>query len=272
MPLERIEMRRIRLVIEYDGTNYVGWQVQPNGLAIQQVLQRELLKITGERIALHASGRTDSGVHALCQVAHFDTGARMPADKFAIALNTGLPSDIRVRWSEEAPPAFHARFSAMKKQYRYTLQLGPHARVLTRNIALHVHGPLHLSKMEYAAAAVVGEHDFRAFKAAGSAVENTVRTIYASNWSREGEYLYYDVMGSGFLYNMVRILVGTMLDIGKGFLKETAMETALLSGLREDAGATAPAHGLALMRVCYPDFDTDTLSSATLASGLLPVL
>ncbi|MDL2218627.1 tRNA pseudouridine(38-40) synthase TruA [Christensenellaceae bacterium OttesenSCG-928-M15] len=252
-------MRRIRLIIEYDGTNYVGWQTQKNGLAIQAVIENELYKITGERISLHASGRTDSGVHALAQVAHFDTGVRMPAEKFSIALNTGLPRDIRVLYSGETDDAFHSRFSAKRKRYRYTLQLGPHSRVFTRNTALHVHGSLDISLMQAAAIQALGEHDFLAFMAAGSRVESTVRTIYHSEWAKEGCLLHYNVEGSGFLYNMVRILAGTMLDVGKRLIPSDSIERALLSRNRNDAGATAPAHGLTLMRVWYKGFDTQDI-------------
>lgn len=249
-------MRRIRLIIEYDGTNYVGWQTQPNGLAIQQVIEQELYSVTGEEISLYASGRTDSGVHALAQVAHFDTNARMPADKFAFALNSGLPRDIRIRYSAEAEEDFHARFSAKRKQYRYTLQAGDHAHVFLRNTALHVHGRLNEDVLHQMAKDAIGAHDFHAFMAANTSMENTVREIYRSEWTREGELFYYDVEGNGFLYNMVRILVGTMLAAAKGTLPPGAMQKALSSGRREDAGPTAPAHGLTLMRVVYPDFDT----------------
>jgi len=249
-------MRRIRMVIEYDGTNYVGWQTQPNGVAVQALIEGALEKVTGERIVLHGSGRTDSGVHARAQVAHFDTGARMAADKFAFALNTFLPRDIRVLRSEETSEEFHARFNAKDKQYRYTVQLGPHSRVFTRNTALHLHHKPDLAAMQRAAADVVGEHDFRAFMSAGVTMENTVRTVYRSAWTQEGDLLYYDVAGSGFLYNMVRILVGTMLEIGSGKRGEDAIRLALESRDRSDAGATAPAHGLMLYRVRYADFDT----------------
>lgn len=248
--------RRIRLIIEYDGTNYVGWQNQKNGVSVQQVMECALKKLTGEQIALHASGRTDSGVHALAQVAHFDTRARMDADKFAFALNTFLPRDIRVRFSGEAPEAFHARFDAKRKAYRYTLQTGPHARVFTRNTALHVHGGLDLDAMQTAAEQVVGTHDFRAFMASGSKVESTVREVYRSEWLQDGAYLHYEVEGNGFLYNMVRILVGTMLEVGRGKSDPNCMSRALASGMRACAGPTAPAQGLKLMRVCYADFDT----------------
>ncbi len=249
-------MRRIRLIIEYDGTAYVGWQTQPNGIAVQQLMEAALFKVTAEQICLHASGRTDSGVHALAQVAHFDTEARMPADKFAFALNALLPNDIRVRYSGEAPGGFHARFDAERKQYRYSIYHAEHARAFMRHTALHLHGAFDEALLFAAAAKIIGLHDFRAFMAAGSRVENTTREIYRSQWAREGNFLYYDVEGNGFLYNMVRILVGTMLDISKGVLPPQAMQAALQSGNRQDAGATAPAHGLMLMRVVYPGFDT----------------
>lgn len=250
-------MRRIRLVIEYQGARYVGWQRQPNGISVQACIEKAIFEITGETVSLQGSGRTDSGVHALAQVAHFDTQARMPGDKFAIALNMHLPQDIRILFSQDVSPDFHARFSAKEKSYRYTLQTGPHARVLHRERALHVHVPLDLPAMEAAAAMVVGTHDFRAFKSAGIEMENTTRQVLSSGWSREGILLHYDVTGTGFLYNMVRILVGTMLDIGRGYLPLSTMEEALLTGDRNRAGATAPAHGLTMMRVRYPDFDTD---------------
>ncbi len=249
-------MRRIRIIVEYDGTNYVGWQLQPNGVSIQQRLNEALFAVTGERTAIHGSGRTDSGVHALAQVAHFDTAARMDATKFAVAMNMSLPKDIRVLFSQEVSPDFHARFSAKQKTYRYTLQLGPHAHVFTRNTTLHIHTPLSLPAMAAAAEYLVGEHDFRAFMSAGIPMENTRRTIFASQWVQEGSYLHYSVTGNGFLYNMVRILVGTMLEVGTGKRTPESLQQALRSGNRTDAGPTAPAHGLTLLRVCYPDFDT----------------
>lgn len=250
-------MRRVRVIVEYEGTNYVGWQTQPNGVSVQETLERALKKVTGEHTAVHGSGRTDSGVHARAQVAHFDTTARMPADKFAVAMNMLLPEDIRVLFSEEAPDGFHARFSAREKRYRYTVQCGPHARVFSRNTALHVYAPLDLPAMRRAAADCAGTHDFAAFMSAGTTLEDTVRTVFASDWSGDGAFLHYDIAGSGFLYNMVRILAGTMLAIGRGRMPEDAVRRAINSGARADAGATAPAHGLTLMRVKYDDFDTD---------------
>jgi len=251
--------RRIRMIVEYDGTAYVGWQNQPNGTAIQELIERAILDITGEKVSLQGSGRTDSGVHARAQVAHFDTEARMAADKFAFALNTRLPRDIRVLYSEEAPEDFHARFSAKNKQYRYTVQLGPHARVFTRNTAFHCHYRLNTEAMQYAAQKLIGTHDFAAFMSSGTTMENTTRTIFLSEWERDGEYLFYDVAGNGFLYNMVRIIVGTMLEIGMGQREMDSIEQALCSGDRADAGATAPAKGLTLWRVCYDGFDTESI-------------
>lgn len=248
-------MPRIRLVIQYDGTNYVGWQTQPNGIAVQETIEKELEKLIGSRPALHASGRTDSGVHALAQVAHFDTDSRIPPEKFCYALNVGLPRDIRIIYSDEAE-GFHSRFDVIRKHYRYAVNNSPHAGVFDRNTALHYHYPLNMDSMQRAANALLGQHDFAAFKSTGTELESTVRIIYSAKWSREGNTLRFDISGSGFMYNMVRIIVGTMLEIGSGRRDERAIERALLTCDRSDAGATAPAHGLMLYRVEYNDFDT----------------
>lgn len=251
-------MTRIRLIVEYDGTDYVGWQVQPNGIAIQQLLEAQLHEITGEKTVLHASGRTDSGVHARAQVAHFDTPSRIPPEKISYALNTGLPQDIRILHSEEAPTDFHARFSVKEKHYRYKIHHAPHASALNGRYSLHIHTPLDFDAMQKASADILGEHDFRAFKSKGTALKSTVRNIYASQWTKEGHLLQYDVCGSGFMYNMVRILVGTMIEIGQGRKDSAALKNALVSLKRSDAGATAPAHGLELSRIVYDDgFDTE---------------
>lgn len=249
-------MKRVRLIIQYDGAGYVGWQTQPNGVAVQEVMEKELFKLTGEKAALHASGRTDSGVHALAQVAHFDTESRIPPEKFAYALNAGLPRDIRVKYSGEAPAEFHSRFDAKHKQYRYTVLNAPHADAFLRDRALHIHYRLDIGAMQRAADYAVGEHDFAAFKAAGSHVDSTVRTIFRSEWTQKGNLLFYDVEGNGFLYNMVRILTGTMLEIGMGRARPEAMREAVEGAARNLAGPTAPPEGLALVRVCYRDFDT----------------
>jgi len=252
-------MRRIRLIVEYDGTDYIGWQIQNNGVSVQQCLNEALHTVTGEEICVHGSGRTDSGVHARAQVVHFDTSVRMPADKFAIAMNMRLPHSIRVLFSEETNQDFHARFSVLEKSYRYSIQVGPHARVQTSGTTLHVHVPLDTDALHAAAKEILGTHDFTAFMAAGSSTENAVRTILKSEWLQQGSYLYYDVTGTGFLYNMVRILVGTMLEIAWDKRSSGAIARALTSGRRNDAGSTAPAKGLCLMRVRYENFDTETI-------------
>lgn len=250
-------MRRIRIILAYDGTQYVGWQTQPNGISVQETVERALGEVTKSQITLHGSGRTDSGVHAAAQVAHFDTEARMAADKFAIAANMRLPADIRLLYSEECDPAFHARFSAKRKTYCYTLHIGTHADVFTRNTALQLHRVPDFDAMQRAARDAIGTHDFRAFMSAGTTMENTVRTVEQSEWKQDGALWTYTVTGNGFLYNMVRILVGTMLEIGAHQRAENAIRTALETQRRTDAGPTAPAHGLMLRRVCYPDFDTE---------------
>ena len=254
-------MRRIRIIVAYDGTAYVGWQTQPNGVSVQETVERALLAVTKAPVTLHGSGRTDSGVHAAAQVAHFDTEVRMAADKFAIALNMHLPPDIRVLWSEECDPSFHARFSAKQKQYRYRIRVGMHADVFSRTTALQLHHMPDFAAMQRAAADVCGTHDFRAFMSSGTRMENTVRTVTQSEWTQDGPFWIYTVTGNGFLYNMVRILVGTMLEIGSHLRPEDSIKTALASTQRTDAGPTAPAHGLMLKRVIYPDFDTEEVLS-----------
>jgi len=248
--------RRIRIVVQYEGTNYVGWQLQENGVSIQQRLNEAIFAITGEHVRVHGSGRTDSGVHALTQVAHFDTSARMPASKFAVALNAHLPGDIRVLYSEETDETFHARFSAKSKTYRYSVLTGPSANVFTRNTSLHIHVPFDYDRLARAARDVRGEHDFAAFMSSGSKIESTVRTVTESFWEQSGPFLFYYVSANGFLYNMVRILVGTMLEIGVCSRPQDSILHAFETKNRSDAGPTAPAHGLTLVRVVYDDFDT----------------
>ena len=254
-------MRRIRLIISYDGTAYVGWQTQPNGVSIQETIEHALSRVTKEHIVLHGSGRTDSGVHAFAQVAHFDTEARMPADKIAIATNMFLPPDIRILFSEECSMDFHSRFSSKRKEYRYRIHIGTHSDVFSRNTALQLHHIPDFCILNDAARELIGEHDFHAFMSSGTSIDYTVRTIYKSEWIKEGPYLVYCVCGNGFLYNMVRIMVGTMLEIAFGNLPFTAISSAFSSGERSDLGPTAPAKGLALYRVIYDDFDTSEVLS-----------
>ena len=244
-------MRRIHLIIEYDGTNYAGWQRQSNALAVQQVLEDSLGRLTGEAIIVHGASRTDAGVHALGQSAHFDTNSRIPADKFSYAVNTMLPPDIRVRLSEEVSPDFHARFSAKGKRYRYLMYDARHAGALNRFTHAHSIYPLDDALMHREAQALVGTHDFAAFAASGSVVKDTVRTIWRADVAREGDDVSLVVEGGGFLYNMVRIIAGTLMNVGSGKVAPGALARAIETGDRLDLGVTAPAKGLTLMRVFY---------------------
>ena len=247
-------MRRIHLIVEYDGTAYAGWQRQANAMTVQEKLERAIRKLTGEELCVSGASRTDAGVHALGQSAHFDTESRIPADKFSFALNTMLPPDIRVTRSDEVSPDFHARFSTRGKRYRYLFHAAPHAGALTRNTHAHVIYPLDVESMQAEAQDLVGTHDFAAFAASGSVVKDTVRTIYRAEVTSSGSEIRLIVEGSGFLYNMVRIIAGTLIGVGSGKLEPGAFRRAIASGNRLDLGITAPAHGLTLMEVFYdPD-------------------
>ena len=247
-------MRRIHLIVEYDGTAYAGWQRQANAMTVQEKLERAILRLTGEELCVSGASRTDAGVHARGQSAHFDTLSRIPPEKFSFAVNTMLPEDIRVRLSREVPETFHARFSTKGKRYRYLFHAAPHAGALTRNTHAHVIYPLDAERMQAEAQDLVGTHDFAAFAASGSVVKDTVRTIYRAEVTREGSEIRLVVEGSGFLYHMVRIIAGTLIGVGSGKLEPGAFRRAIASGDRLDLGITAPAHGLTLMEVFYdPD-------------------
>lgn len=243
--------RRIRMIVEYDGTNYAGWQRQANALAVQQVVEEALTKLTQTPVVITGASRTDAGVHALGQTVHFDTESRIPAEKFAYALNTMLPADVRIRRSEDIDDDFHARFSTRGKRYRYLIYQNAHAGALNRNTHAHVIYPLNDDLMRREAQALIGTHDFAAFAASGSVVKDTVRTIYAVRLERRGDELELTVEGNGFLYNMVRIIAGTLISIGTGKLEPGAFARAIETGDRLALGVTAPAHGLTLMEVFY---------------------
>ena len=250
-------MWRIQLIVEYDGTNYAGWQRQENALAVQQVIEEKLRRLTKEPIVIHGASRTDAGVHALGQSAHFDTACAIPADKFCFALNTMLPPDIRIRESRQVPETFHARFSTKGKRYRYLFHVHPHAGALNRLTHAHVIYPLDERLMQREASALVGTHDFAAFAASGSVVKDTVRTIYRADVIRDGTEIRLIVEGNGFLYNMVRIIAGTLIGVGSGKLAPGAFSRAIETGNRLDLGVTAPAHGLTLMEVFYDARDLE---------------
>lgn len=244
-------MRNIKLTIEYDGTAYHGWQSQINAITVQDVVTEAVNSLTAENCSLTGSSRTDTGVHALGQVCNFYTESSIPADKFAFALNTILPGDVVIRRSEEVPPDFHSRFSTISKKYRYLFYNSTFPSALMRNRAYHVFYPLDADAMMQAAGFFTGAHDFAAFSAAGGSVKTTVRTISQALVERNGEIIEFCVTGNGFLYNMVRILAGTLVEVGIGRIKPDAIP-GIIEGLdRRKAGRTAPAHGLYLVEIYY---------------------
>ncbi|MBQ3079532.1 MAG: tRNA pseudouridine(38-40) synthase TruA [Clostridia bacterium] len=249
-------MRRIRMIVEYDGTAYSGWQRQANAVSVQEKLEEALRKLTGEKeLFVVGASRTDAGVHAFSQNVHFDTNCRIPADKFAYALPALLPEDIRVRASFRVRDDFHARFHAKRKQYRYVFYNSPHASAMYRNLSAHVMYPLDEEAMNREVKSMIGTHDFAPFAASGSEVKDTTRTIYSAGVKRDGDFVVLTVEGNGFLYNMVRILAGTLIHVGCGKLEKGAIARALTSMSRLDLGVTAPARGLTLMRIDYENGD-----------------
>jgi tRNA pseudouridine38-40 synthase len=250
-------MRNLKLVLAYDGSEFSGWQVQPDAVTIQGTMASAIGRVTGEKVLPQGSGRTDAGVHALAQVASFATESPIPAENLVKALNDILPPSIRVLEAAEAPLAFHARKSARAKTYRYRIYRGAICRPFLARYVWHYPYPLGEDAMGRAAGFVVGQHDFTSFAAVdperGREDEtiSNVREIFASTWEREEEELVYLVRGSGFLHHMVRNLVGTFVLVGKGTLKPEDMAMILEARNRSDAGATAPASGLYLVSVDY---------------------
>lgn len=244
-------MRNIRLKIEYDGTRYHGWQSQVNALTIQDVIEKAILKVTGERCQLTGSGRTDRGVHALGQVANFFTASSIPAERFSYALNSVLPGDIVVKQSEQVPLDFHSRYNAKGKKYRYLIYNSEQPSALLRNRAYHISHPLDFDSMKTASQFFVGTHDFVGFMSTGSSVKTTVRTIYDVSLTKNDKLVKFEISGNGFLYNMVRIIIGTLVEVGVGRIVPEDIVKIINSRSRKNAGKTAPAHGLYLMEVYY---------------------
>lgn len=245
-------MRNVRLLLEYDGTAYHGWQRQKNALSIQEVLEKALAKLTGEPVKLLGSGRTDAGVHARGQVANFHTSSHIPLKAFHAGLNSLLPRDIAVLDAAEAPPDFHARKSARAKTYEYRILNRKEPSPLNRRYAWVVREALNREAMAQAAAALLGEHDFSAFRASGGSPGHAVREVFTAAWPPgEGGHLRFSITANGFLRGMVRSLVGTMVEIGQGKRPPEDLAGLLKSGDRAGAGPTAPAHGLFLVEVIY---------------------
>lgn len=241
-------MKRVMLTVAYDGTAYSGYQVQPNAPTIEGELNRCLKDLLKEDIKVIGGSRTDSGVHALCNVAVFDTNARMPGEKMSYALNQRLPEDIRVRKSQEMAEDFHPRHCESRKTYEYRIINTDFPIPTKRLYAYFTYVPLDIVKMQEAAAYLVGEHDFKSFCSAGSQVESTVRTIYSLQVEQVGEEIVIRVMGNGFLYNMVRIIAGTLMEAGRGVWEPEHMVEIISAQDRSAAGPTAPACGLMLAK------------------------
>ena len=245
-------MRNIKLTIEYDGKDFNGWQKQPNKLNIQGSIEQAIKQITGEDVELNASGRTDAGVHALGQVANFHTNTKIEISKIPYAINSKLPNSIVVKDAVEVDERFHARYNCKLKTYRYIINNNEFPSALNRYREFHLPYKLNYADMEKAIKYFEGEHDFKAFKSSGgNAKKTTVRTLTDCNIKKEDGRIYIELTGNGFLYNMVRIISGTILDVGLGKIKADDIPEIINSGIRERAGRTLPPHGLYLVKVNY---------------------
>ena len=244
-------MRNIKLVIEYDGKGFNGWQKQPDKLNIQGEIERAIGEITGEEIDLQASGRTDAGVNSIGQTANFKTNSNIPIDKFPIAINSKLKKSIVITSAEEMPERFHARYNVKSKTYRYTINNSQYGSAIYRDMEYHFPNKLNVEAMQEACKYFIGEHDFKAFKASGTSSKSSVRIIYDAKVIKNEDRIYIELTGNGFLYNMVRIISGTLVDVGLEKIKPEDVKEIIESKERIRAGKTLPARGLCLMQVNY---------------------
>ncbi|MCA1057110.1 tRNA pseudouridine(38-40) synthase TruA [Rossellomorea aquimaris] len=247
-------MKRVKCTISYDGTHFSGYQVQPGQRTVQGLLEETLGSIhKGERIRVTASGRTDAGVHAEGQVFHFDTPLSIPEEKWPVVLNTRLPDEVVIKNAEYVSDDFHARFSVERKEYRYRVYTAPSRSPFQRDFALHYPFAISVDEMKKAAQDLMGEHDFTSFCSAKTEVEDKVRNLDRITITEQEGEIIFSFIGNGFLYNMVRILVGTLLEVGSGNLRSEDMKEILQAKDRNRAGKTAPPHGLYLWKVEYGD-------------------
>ena len=245
-------MRNIKLVIEYDGKEFNGWQKQPDKLNIQGTIEKSIEAITGEQVDLTASGRTDRGVHALGQVANFKTNSNIPIEKMAIAINSNLKKSIRILSAEEVDDKFHSRLTCKRKTYRYIINNSEYGTAIYRNLETHIPLKLDAGKMQEAVKYFEGEHDFKAFRASGTSSKSSVRTIYNAEVKQmPDERIFIELTGNGFLYNMVRIIAGTLVEVGIGKIQPSEIENIIKSKNREMAGKTLSPQGLYLVKVEY---------------------
>ncbi len=231
--------------------NSIGWQKQPNKLNIQGEIEKAIGEITGEEIDLIASGRTDAGVHSLGQTANFKTNSNIPIEKIPIAINSKLKKSIVIKSAEEVEERFHSRYSVKSKKYRYTINNSQYGSAIYRDMEYHFPFNLDVNKMQEASKYFEGEHDFKAFKASGTSSKSSVRTIYKAEIIKNEDRIYIELTGNGFLYNMVRIISGTLVDVGTGKIKPEEIKDIIESKERIRAGKTLPARGLCLMEVNY---------------------
>jgi tRNA pseudouridine38-40 synthase len=246
-----MEMKNIKIVIEYDGTRYCGWQRQKNGVSIQETIEKAIEKVTGEKTEIIGSSRTDAGVHAKGQVANFLTSSTVPPEKICYAINSFLPDDIVILSSQEVPLDFHSRYSSKGKKYSYTILNRKIPSALLKNYSAHIPYELNIEDMIRASKYFLGEHDFSAFKSTGSSVKGNVRTIKRLELIKDEDIIKMFIEANGFLYNMVRIIAGTLIEVGKGRIKPDDIPFIIDSRDRKKAGPTAPAQGLCLEKVYY---------------------
>lgn len=249
--------KRVKLIIAYDGTNYCGWQIQINGITVEEVINKALTDLLGEDVSVIGASRTDSGVHAYGNVAVFDTITKIPAEKISFALNQRLPDDIRIQKSEEVALDFHPRFCDSIKTYEYKILNRKFPMPIHRLYTYFVYMPLDVEKMKKAAEYIVGEHDFASFCSSGSQVESTVRHVYSLGIEKHEDIITFKIAGNGFLYNMVRIIVGTLIKVGLGVYPPEYVEKIISARDRNAAGPKAPACGLTLVNIKYLDEKKD---------------
>ena len=244
-------MKNIKLTIEYNGKDFNGWQKQPTKLNIQGEIERAIEEITGEQVDLIASGRTDAGVHAFKQIANFKTNSEFDVNKYPIALNSKLKQSIRIKKAEEVEERFHSRYNCKQKTYRYIINNSEYGSAIYKNLEYHIPNKLDVEKMQEAVKYFEGEHDFKAFKASGTSSKSSIRIIYKAEVKKDEEKIVIELTGNGFLYNMVRIMVGTLVNVGKGIWRPEQVAEIIAAQNRDAAGPTAPPQGLFLTDVYY---------------------